>query len=114
MLTGLDEETTYFVKAYVINELGTYYGEQVQFTTPALATVDIAAIPGITPPIAGQSPVVSITETDQYSGSISWNPVHDQFLCVAVYTATITLTAKAGYTFEACAANFFTVAGQHQ
>jgi hypothetical protein len=111
VLTGLEEETTYYVKAYVINELGTYYGEQVQFTTPALATVDIADIPGITPPIAGQSPVISITETDQYSGTVSWNPVHDQFLYETVYTATITLTAKAGYTFEGVAANFFTVAG---
>ena len=111
VLTGLEEETTYYVKAYVINELGTYYGEQVQFTTPALATVDIAAISGITPPIAGQSPVISITETDQYSGSVNWNPVHDQFLYETVYTATITLTAKAGYTFEGVAANFFTVAG---
>jgi len=110
-LTGLEEETTYYVKAYVINELGTYYGEQVQFTTNALAVVDIADIPGVTTPAAGQIPVTSITETDQYTGSVSWNPHHDTFQNATVYTATITLSAKEGYTLEGVTTDFFTLAG---
>ncbi len=32
-LTGLDRETTYYVRAYATNSGGTGYGEQVQFTT---------------------------------------------------------------------------------
>lgn len=110
-LTGLEEETTYYAKAYVINELGTYYGGQVQFATLAPVTVYTEAIPGITPPAAGQAPVTSITDTDQYSGSVSWNPDHDPFLNATVYTATITLTPKDGYTLTGVAEDFFTVAG---
>jgi hypothetical protein len=34
MITGLDENTTYFVRAYATNDSGTYYGEEVTFTTP--------------------------------------------------------------------------------
>lgn len=32
-ITGLTPSTTYFARAYVVNELGAAYGEQVQFTT---------------------------------------------------------------------------------
>ena len=32
-LTGLDEETTYYVRAYAINSLGEAYGNKVSFTT---------------------------------------------------------------------------------
>jgi len=42
----------------------------------------------------------------------TWAPtVVDTFLPATAYTATITLTAKAGYTLTGVAANFFTVAG---
>ncbi|MBE0663276.1 MAG: hypothetical protein IH597_12525, partial [Bacteroidales bacterium] len=33
-LTGLSVLTTYYVRAYAINEIGVSYGDQVQFTTP--------------------------------------------------------------------------------
>jgi hypothetical protein len=74
-------------------------------------TIDIAAIPGVTPPTTGVAPVTSITPTDQYTGSVIWDPPHSTFAAGTVYTATITLTAKDGYTFEGVAENFFTVAG---
>ena len=35
-LTGLEANTTYYMKAYAINGVGTSYGEEVQFTTPTV------------------------------------------------------------------------------
>jgi hypothetical protein len=75
------------------------------------AVIDIAAIPGVPPPTAGETPVTEITETDQYTGTVSWSPADDPFEYETEYTATITLTAKSGYTFTGVTANFFTVAG---
>lgn len=38
-ITGLTENTTYYVRAYATNEAGTSYGEQKIFTTPHAATL---------------------------------------------------------------------------
>ncbi|GHV48421.1 hypothetical protein FACS189499_07790 [Clostridia bacterium] len=73
--------------------------------------IDIAAIPGVTAPAYGNTPVTNITETAQYTGTVSWNPNHATFGYGTVYTATITLTPKANYTLTGVAADFFTVAG---
>lgn len=79
---------------------------------PAADTViDIAQIPGVTAPAGDETPVTSITETDQYTGTVSWEPWDDPFAYETVYTATITLTAKSGYTLTGVTENFFTVAG---
>lgn len=48
-ITGLQENTKYYVRAYAINELGTAYGEATTFTTlpitlPELSTVTISNI----------------------------------------------------------------------
>lgn len=77
----------------------------------AFTAINISAIPGVTPPAAGETPVTTITETDQYTGTVSWFPDDDPFGYSKQYTATITLTAKSGYTFTGLAADFFTVAG---
>ncbi len=73
--------------------------------------IDIAAIPGVTAPAAGETPVTGITKTDQYTGKVSWSPADATFDYETEYTATITLTAKSGYTLAGVTANFFTVAG---
>jgi hypothetical protein len=76
------------------------------------AIIDIAALGGISAPVAGNAPVVAITETAQYTGTVAWSPVvSDTFAYSTVYTATITLTPKAGYALTGVAADFFTVAG---
>jgi len=75
------------------------------------AVVDIAAIPGVTAPVVGATPVAAITATAQYTGTVAWSPADATFAASTVYTATITLTAKPGFTFTGVTANFFTVAG---
>jgi len=72
-------------------------------------TVNIAAIEGVTAPVIGGTPVTAITENDQYSGTVSWEPNHPVFAPATRYTATISLTAKDGYTLQGVAANFFKV-----
>jgi len=78
---------------------------------PAAAVITISAITGVTAPVTGAAPDAAITATDQYTGAVSWSPTDNPFLGSVVYTATITLTAKAGFTLTGVAANFFTVDG---
>ncbi|MDR1858916.1 MAG: hypothetical protein LBQ69_05550, partial [Treponema sp.] len=74
--------------------------------------VSIAAIPGVTAPLTYETPVAAIAETAQYTGTVAWSPeVSGAFAAETEYTATITLEAKAGFTFDGVAAGFFTVAG---
>ncbi len=73
--------------------------------------INIATIPGVTAPVTGATPVTTITETAQYTGAVTWSPVNNPFAGTTVYTATIMLTPKTGYTLTGVSADFFTVAG---
>jgi hypothetical protein len=73
--------------------------------------ISIAAIAGVTAPVPGAVPVTSITANDQYTGTVAWNGTPAAFAYSTEYTATMTLTAKSGYTLQGVGANFFTVAG---
>lgn len=84
----------------------------VPVAPPTNNTITLSAIPGLTAPARGASPVTTITETAQYTGTVSWSPaVSGTFAAGTAYTATITLAAKPGYTLSGVGANFFTVAG---
>jgi len=72
--------------------------------------VNISAISGISVPTTGQTPVSTINATAQYTGTVTWSPADSTFQADTVYTATITLTAKSGYTLNGVTENFFTVA----
>ena len=74
-------------------------------------TVTESAIVGVTAPVVGETPVTAITEGKQFTGAVTWSPKVSTFAASTVYTATITLTPKAGYKLGGVAANFFTVAG---
>jgi hypothetical protein len=82
-------------------------------TATALTVINIAAVLGVTAPVKGAAPVTTITETAQYTGTVSWSPTinGNNFGRNQAYTAMITLTAKAGFTLTGVIANFFTVAG---
>ena len=47
-MTGLTPGTTYYVRAYVTNRVGTSYGLEVTFTTLAIPEVTTASVTGIT------------------------------------------------------------------
>jgi hypothetical protein len=64
-----------------------------------------------TRPVTGQAPAASLNAA-QYTGTIAWNPaVSGTFAASTPYTATVSLTAKPGYTFTGVAANAFTYTG---
>ena len=82
------------------------------FPATSLTTVGNFAIAGVTAPVAGATPVSTITETPEYTGTVTWSPAASPtFSYSQVYTATITLAAKSGYTFGGVAADTFTVTG---
>ncbi|MEL7623623.1 MAG: S-layer homology domain-containing protein [Clostridiales bacterium] len=78
---------------------------------PIDTPINIVAIPGVTAPVRTATPVTTITETAQYTGTVTWSPADNPFGASTVYTATITLTPKAGFTLTGVAENLFTVAG---
>jgi hypothetical protein len=80
-------------------------------TGPSISVIDISAIGGVPAPVVGGTPVTQITATSQYTGTVAWSPNHTVFGPGRQYTATISLAAKPGYTFQDVPANFFTVAG---
>lgn len=80
-------------------------------TSSSETTITIADLTGIVPPVSGENPVSTITETAQFTGTIMWSDSPENFQANTVYTATITLTAKADYTFNGVQADFFTVTG---
>jgi len=44
ILNGLDENTTYYVKPYATNTVGTYYGNEMSFTTQSLSCTILATL----------------------------------------------------------------------
>jgi len=83
------------------------------FPQTAATVINIADIQGVTTPVTGETPVNEIYdyENGQYSGFVTWSPNHYTFEASTIYTATITLTAKTGYTLQGIGNNFFTVTG---
>ena len=73
--------------------------------------VSIMTISGVTAPVTGETPVTEITETAQYTGTITWSPNDTTFVGGRAYSANITLTPKDGYTLTDVTKNYFTVSG---
>ena len=59
-LSGLNGSTTYYVRAYATNALGTSYGNEMMFTTKAACLNILSAAPGI---------------NGDYNQSFSWTPI---------------------------------------
>jgi len=98
------------------------YGEQIDLDDTLLAqampgyvapvVISTRAIGGVTVPVTGKSPSLAVLPTTEYTAEItSWSPGDDPFNIAIVYTATITLAPKPGYTLTGVSANFFTVDG---
>jgi formylglycine-generating enzyme len=103
--------TKFFILALAITSGLLFAGCPFPVTQTQDTVINVTVIPGVTAPVAGAAPVSSIVETTQYSGTVAWSGNPTIFEAVTVYTATITLTAKAGFTFTGVVANSFTVTG---
>lgn len=73
--------------------------------------ITYSTIEGITTPSIGRSPPSSISHNDQYTGTVQWSPNDTLFEGHRVYTATISLSPRAGYTFAGITHDFFQVVG---
>lgn len=73
------------------------------------STITVNIIPGIPCPAIGETPVTTITETAQYTGTVTWSGSPLSFEVSTPYTASINLTPKAGFTLSGVSENFFTV-----
>lgn len=101
-----------FIAALVLNGCEPTVTAKIQEPRNEATVVTLTAIPGVTPPVLGITPVSVITETAQYTGTVSWSPtVSNTFSPLTEYTATISLTPKSGFTLSGVAENSFTVTG---
>ena len=98
-LTGLQANTTYYVRAYAVNSKGTAYGEQVSFTTnktivlPSVTTSVITQITQTTAVVGGSVTAdgnASVTERGVVYSTVS-NPVINN-----IYHTTITSGSGTG------------------
>ena len=87
------------------------YVRPVRAFGPAPIVISVAAIAGVTAPITDATPVTATTAGTGYTGTVAWSGTPTTFAGATVYTATITLTAAAGYTLTGVTENFFTVKG---
>ncbi|MDO7875296.1 IPT/TIG domain-containing protein, partial [Hymenobacter sp. ASUV-10] len=69
-ITGLNYNTTYFLRAYAINSLGTTYGSDIAFTTPGLPA-NFPTISSLSPSSGQVGESVTIGGTNFVSGSTS-------------------------------------------
>ncbi len=81
-------------------------------TTSKVSPILISSpsISGITIPVIDGTPVSAI-DANQYSATVTWSGTPTVFSPNTIYTATITITPKSGYTLTGVTANYFTVAG---
>lgn len=64
----------------------------------------------VTTPETGKNPVLTF-EDSNYTGKVVWSPEASTFAASTVYTATVTLTPKEGFTFDGIPENFFKRSG---
>ena len=74
-------------------------------------TITISEINGVTAPVKLAIQATTITETDEYTGTITWSPDNGRFNPDTSYTATIRLSPKLGYKLSGITENFFTISG---
>ena len=85
--------------------------KEIVLTVLALVAVESGTIDGIAAPATSQTPPNSINETEQYTATLSWDPAHTIFEAETEYTATLSLTAKPGYSFDSASGNELSIDG---
>jgi hypothetical protein len=110
-ISGLVTGTSYSARLKAVSGLGDGPASRpLTFIAGGSAYSD-PAIGGVTAPVAGATPVNSVSAANGYSGTVTWTWNPSTFKIASAYTATITLTPDAGYTLVGVPANFFTVTG---
>lgn len=94
---------------YDANNLENYKYLKIELV-PDITVTNFNLTGKLTAPATGGTPATSITD-DQYTGTLAWSDNPTMFLGDMVYTATVTLTAKEGYTFSGVAENAFSYDG---
>jgi len=101
-ITGFaSTEITHFILQFQAASTVSITSIKIVTTPLTIAIIDNFAIT-LTTPGAGVKPVTSIDST-QFTGTVSWDPAlpaHGRFEINTIYTARITITAKAGFTLE--------------
>jgi hypothetical protein len=112
-VTGLTNGTPYTIRLKAVNAAGDGEASASVTATPiaSLTVISAASIGGLTAPVRGATPVSTVTPANGYIGTVTWSGSPTTFAASTSYTATITLTAAAGFTLTGVTANFFTVAG---
>jgi hypothetical protein len=114
-LTGVVENSFTITGATVSNSANA--GVLTATFTALSIPAESFAIAGVTVPADDGTPVTTVTATDQYTGTVAWstsNVAHTgPFEASTVYTATITLTPKAGFSLAGSfgVGKTYTVAG---
>ena len=99
--------------AAIVSNTGDALTLSYQF--PATAAAIASAAVSITAPADGRAPSAAATPAagSHYTASpVTWSPADNPFKAGTSYTATVTLTAEAGYTFAGLAAADATLNGQ--
>jgi len=113
-LTGVPANAFTVAGATATNAPGSGVVTAVFPATAAPVAINIAAIAGVTAPVRGATPDMTVDETAQYTATVTWAPIETPFYWNVIYVATITITPKPGYTLAGVAEDFFTVAGAQQ
>ncbi len=105
-IAGLSPDTTYHVRAYATNDIGTAYGEDLSFTTaanPAISGTVLASegigLEGVTMTFSGEAGFASTGADGRYSRVVDYG-----------WTGTITPSLP-GYSFEPASRSLTNVTG---
>jgi hypothetical protein len=98
--TGLTNAIVNGNNATFANNTGSTVTLSYQFAATAATAINTASI-DVTAPATGAAPNATVTScgTDFVCSAVTWAPADNPFQAGTQYTATITLTANAGYTF---------------
>ena len=94
-LPGAPTEVGTYTASITFPEASLELGYSITAAVVTSVTLDVIA------PVAGQAPQSAILAGTGYTATISWAPADATFLYNTAYTATVTLTAKDGYSFDA-------------
>jgi uncharacterized protein (TIGR02145 family) len=110
-LTGLSPNTLYYVRAYAINSAGTFYGNQVSFTTAAVGSITAlnCASATNTGTITQGTAAAGVSSSIPYTGGNGGT--HNGQMVVSTGVTGLTATLAAGTFASGAGSLTYTIAG---